>query len=286
MPEAPIIEVKTIKELLQLKKISYNTTLLLDLDNTVMESQIELGSDQWFVRLCVNAVNELPPEKKPVELVIALYHEVQKLVRTQAVEPLMVKLIRFAQDIGLTVIAITARDVCLKDATVRQLRDIGVNFSSKAIPDVMLVNVSPGRHAYLEDGIIYCGGQDKGLCFSALEKATFMRFQHVALIDDKDKHLQHVKEVVSSLGVDFHGFRYGYLDDKVNALNIDMAHMQLMAVLHRLPEHAREHVKTLKIPRKRHAEEGCVDRFFYPHAKHAVDDIALTETAVVGMQNR
>ncbi len=52
MPTNTILDSLSMRTIL--KHVSFDSVLLFDLDNTVIESQSELGSDQWFVQLCIH----------------------------------------------------------------------------------------------------------------------------------------------------------------------------------------------------------------------------------------
>ena len=270
MPSNNIFDSQSIRDIL--KYVSFDSVLLLDLDNTVMESQLELGSDQWFVQLCVHATTELTPSQNPIPLVIALYHEIQKMARAQAVEDVVVKIINTMQDIGIPVIAITARDHCLNRATTRQLGDIGIHlFNSDASNRELLITEigKPPMRACYENGIIFCGGKDKGQCFKAFLNDTGMKLNHVVMVDDKLKHLEHVKDVATGSNIRFDGIRYGYLDAKVAAFDINKANKQLAAVKHRLAHHVQDHIQVLKLPEKRNANAECYLSFFYDNGDNA-----------------
>ena len=97
-----IEEISHVKS--SLKNISFDTWVFLDLDNTVMESVLDLGGDQWFSYLMRNAASD-----SSAEPIIKLYYAVQAHIRSQAVEPEIVLMINALQAIGVPVFALTAR---------------------------------------------------------------------------------------------------------------------------------------------------------------------------------
>src|SRR5579872_2364098 len=96
--KSKIVKSQSIRDVLNLT--TFGTWVVLDLDNTVIESLFELGSDQWFSKLIAYAC-EKKSENTPsaVEQVIELYTAVQHHLRMKAVEPEVAKLIRALQDI-------------------------------------------------------------------------------------------------------------------------------------------------------------------------------------------
>ena len=249
-----------------LKHISFDSVLLLDLDNTVLESQIELGSDPWFVMLCNHAIKVIPDKDKAITMAIAIYHEIQQIVRAQAIEHSTIKIIYALQDIGIPVLAITARDRCLQPATVRQLRDIGVNLDALGITKRSIDldgDFASNNKPFYKDGIIYCGGKDKGKCFRAFLEDINGYPKHVVMVDDKQKHLEHVQEAVEDLGIRFDGIRYGFLDEKVAQFDFHQSHQQLECVKHRLPHETQYQIKLLDLKPKP-PSDTCYAQFFYP----------------------
>ncbi len=111
----------------------------------------------------------------------------------RAVEAEIVKIISDYQETGL-VIGLTARGEQLKEDTERQLREIGIDFKGK---------------------IIFCGGGDKGEFLKSYIENSKNPPIHVAMADDKLKHLIHVMDALLKIGIQFTGLRYSFLDKKV-----------------------------------------------------------------------
>lgn len=195
---APVLEINEIQHFLQ--HISFNTHVILDLDNTVMEPLgMIAGSDQWFTQVCNRALQM----KEPMLSVINIYHAVQHQLKMQPVEDKVIKLIKYLQSIGIPVLALTARGQTLKETTIRQLQEIGINFHD----------------------IIFCDGGHKGDCL-----ATYYGDElpsHILIVDDKEKHALHVKTKMETRGVRVSALRYGFLDDKVAAVDMEIAKNEL-----------------------------------------------------------
>ena len=222
-----------------LKRVSYNTWLVLDLDNTVMESSLELGGDQWFTSLLDHANLSEPDKKLAFLSVIAIYHAVQAYIRAKAVEPEIVTIVKALQHIGIPVLGLTARDYSIRHSTIRQLDDIGIDFSINPIEQV--------DEAGYEHGIIFCSGGDKGVALKRFLEGCRLRPQHVVMLDDREKHLQHVKVAVEGLGITFDGLRYGFLDEKVSQFDKRTASHQLSHLKERLPPAVQDSIDRLRI---------------------------------------
>jgi hypothetical protein len=243
-----IVESQSIRDILKL--ISFDSWVLLDLDNTVMESLLELGSDQWFTQLIEHAC-QLQPGNTPsaVAEVITIYHAVQHHIRTKAVEPSVVNLIKALQDCGIPVIGLTARDRSLIDTTFRQLDEIGIDFSRNrpSHEPVIELGDNPKNTAIYHSGIIFCSGNDKGKCFLSLLEKCKPHPRHIVMGEDKEKHLIHVRAAAESKGMRFDGLRYGFLDAKVKDIQMKKAHIQLAHIKDKLPPLARAAIDKLQI---------------------------------------
>lgn len=239
-----ISESKNIRDILKL--VSFNSWLLLDLDNTVIEAIIELGSDQWFTKLIDHALHIIPNSKEAADLVVDIYTAVQHHINTQVVEKDIVGMIKTLQDIGIPVIGITARDNSLIDTTFRQLGENNINFGRTRDTHETDITLSQTQAVY-HRGIIFCSGGDKGKCFKEFLEICDEHPEHVVMVDDKAKHLSHVQKLVESLGMRFDGLRYGYLDEKTQIVDMNAAHVQLAHIKHLLPNSIQGQIDRLQV---------------------------------------
>lgn len=242
--ESVIIETKSIREILKLT--SFDTVVIFDLDNTVMESTTELGSDQQFCQLVEHAFKTLPNKQEAIDAALDIYHQVQHLVRTKPVEPKIVMMIKALQHIGIEVLGLTLRGDLLKDTTACQLGEIDINFANTPHKHDVEFEFGEDKHkAFYHNHIIYCGGNDKGECLKAFLHQRNALPKHIMMIDDKDKHLQAVQKAADALDIPFHGIRYGHLDEKVQAIDMHKSHQQLYQIKHRLPEQTQANIDKL-----------------------------------------
>ncbi|MCC5792899.1 MAG: DUF2608 domain-containing protein [Legionellaceae bacterium] len=232
---------QTIKEILTiktaLKNISYETWLVLDLDNTVMESVLEVGSDQWLTNLVDYAVKILD-QKEGMRLALLIYGAVQAHVRAKAVELEIVKIIKALQDIGIPVLALTARDIAIKQYTIRQLETIGIDFSRNCI------KVNDPSY---EEGIIFCNGKNKGQVWQKVIEKCPNHPRHIVMLDDKIRHLERMLIVAKTLKINFLGLRYGFLDEKISAFDMRPANHQLAYLKKYLPRDAQDAIANLQL---------------------------------------
>lgn len=245
-----IKESRAIRDILSC--IGIFTALVFDIDNTVQQAITALGSDQWFTQLMKRVSQQFPDKQKEVqEAVLAIYHAVQHHVRTSSIESSAVSLIRVLQDLGVPVIAITARSFSLENTTLRQLQEVGIDFGRyrwESAEKRNLVMKGKVSSAVYYQGIVYCNGLKKGDCFQALFNARVLpQFDHVLMVDDKGPHLENVDQAAQELNLGFSGLRYGHLDEKAAQDCLDEAHEQLRELLPRLPQEIHQHVKDLSL---------------------------------------
>lgn len=230
-----------------LKHCSFNSWLILDLDNTVYESIGDLGSDQWYTRFFEYAVRVTADHAEAFSLVIAIYDAVQYHISHKAVENHIVGIIRMLQDIGIPVLGLTARSNRISDVTLEQLNEIGIDFARFWGQVYMVLGYIDRQTPVFHDGIIFCDGLDKGKCLSLFLTHAKLSPDAVVMADDKEKHLHSVKAVVENGGGSFVGIRYGYLDAKAAALDLQKVTLELHKISHKLPDNARVAIERLNI---------------------------------------
>lgn len=264
-----------------LKDIHFDSWIVLDLDNTVMESKIDLGGDAWFSSLLLHVAHSAEVEDA-MKLALMIYHEVQSHVRTKPVEPEIVKVIHALQDIGMPVIALTARSRCIAKATAAQLADIGIHFSRAVLgPNSLVTN-------YV-DGIIYCDGKNKGDMLRQFLELNGFSPKHVVMLDDKEKYLHQVAHHLEPLKIDFTGFRYTHLDEKVSVFDAKKANVQLALMKHRLSPavqhaieelalHPEELIEEMTLPVQAAAQQAFAHGLFH-HRAYSAGGAAVHEGA-------
>jgi len=202
-----------------------NSTAIFDLDNVVIESTQELGSDQWFVKLLNYACEIIVDQDEAITTVLTIYHAVQHHAEMQAVEREVSQLIKELQEKPLPVIGLTARGTPIMDRTLAQLKKLDIDFSkhhAEKYLEFSINEISP-KVAY-KDGIIFCNGNDKGICLAKFFQIIEYTPEHLVMIDDKEKHLVSVNARVTC---DFVGLRYSYLDQKAKTIDMHKAETQL-----------------------------------------------------------
>lgn len=252
-----------------LNHCAYNTFVVFDLDNTLVESTQELGSDQWFTKLMEQACQQ-SPSKETVQLVLAIYDAVQHHTKMQAVENETVRLVNFLQDLNIPVIALTARGNTISIPTLNALKAVGLYFDKQWGQMEYVLHHEQNRGAVLfKDGVIFCSGKDKGKSLDAFFRTFDQRPAHVLMVDDKEHHLTSVQQMVEAYKGKFTGIHYSYLDEKIKTIDMQQADKQLQEISHRFPPNAKNALAKIKPGQA-------------PSLQNApTEDVAIKTTAIV-----
>ena len=229
---AKIIEVGNFRDVLP--HIDDKTLLILDLDNTIMEPDDYLGSDQWFTALMGHFIQkEEMSQGEALSIVLPKYNEAHRTATVHAVEESeegakgTVAIIKYLQTRNIPIIGLTARGGDCMGYALRQLESIGVNLSLTSLHrDRMFKDkFDADAPAVYMSGILFCDGpQNKhkilARYLSNVRSANpdFKMPSKIVFVDDKLKNVTDVERAVADMdmGIEPIGIRYGYLDKKVN----------------------------------------------------------------------
>lgn len=204
---AKIIETRTIEDVIPL--VDSDTWVVVDLDNTTFEGKQALGHTDWFYH---NARKLIATGMTLDEATVALYPEwieIQKICPVKPVEHSFIPALKKFQDQGIVVMALTHRQPCVSDSTLRQINSLGFSFIPTA-PDAATSFSIPSNTPTLYDhGVIFTGEfNKKGAIFSRFLSMINKLPKKVIFIDDIIKHVEEVEIEVTKLGIEYHGIFY------------------------------------------------------------------------------
>lgn len=214
------------------------TLVLLDIDNTLAQPKnLLIGSDQFAYYLVTQKMKEGYTSDQSWQAVCPLYFAIQHAIDLEPVELTTPRIIKQLQDAGLTVIALTARSLEIRERTIDQLKDIAIDLSLSGLSPCEIISEIKQIYHY-KKGIIFCAGHEKGkILADILERAHYSPTK-VIFIDDKEKYLHVVQQALAPT-IEFVGIRYSYLDEKVAAFDAAVAEKELLEFLKNHPfEHA------------------------------------------------
>lgn len=220
-----------------------NVWLVVDIDNTLLAMQGDLGSDQWF------EWQEYLLEQEPdsPDLVAKDFDgllEVQGLLFTlgkmrppQEDQP---ELVRQVQDLGVVTFVLTSRGPLFRPATDRELAAAGYRIPEHApamhgVPtgeflpydlesieksgikpsETKLLGLKAAKPVSIKNGVMMVAGQHKGaMLLVALQFADHPP-KAVVFVDDHARHVHRVYDVLSRRGIEATVLHYRLEDDRV-----------------------------------------------------------------------
>ncbi len=220
-----IIESSKI-EIIKENIIDKQTLVAFDIDNTIMEPENEMGSDQWF-----DAMVQYEKIKNPgintdtivKRKVLPLYYEEQRKAKVKLVEPEIVNLIKSLQEKGIPTIGLTLRGISILGLTRMQLLSLCIDFTNNNLTDSHIVLDSKSQEpAVFYKGILYTNGNvGKYEVLKAFLQHINFWPKKIIVIDDKLKYLIDLQRMCDELNIEFIGIRYSYCDEKVRNFKLD-----------------------------------------------------------------
>jgi Protein of unknown function (DUF2608) len=218
--------------------------LVMDIDNTVMSMETDLGSDHWFEWQSYLLKKE-PTSPHLVAKTFAELLKVQgilydrgKMRPTQQEEP---KLIADLQKQGVAAILLTSRGSVFREPTLRELARCGYDFKASALPvrdlpegeylpydsehpeksnlsvedlkNYKLLN-KPNPVLYT-NGVFMTAGQHKGMMLMTLLKKSPRDIKAIVYLDDNVRHVGAVFSAAVARNIEISSFHYQYEDDRV-----------------------------------------------------------------------
>jgi hypothetical protein len=191
-----ILEIHSIQEVLPF--LDDKTHLFLDLDNTVLTSVSEFGSERWE-RFLINHFMQMGMTKKEAtDRGCQLWKAVQTVSDIQFVEE---ETASFIKQIKHPIYAITARDFSFRAVTEKQLDSLDILFSDCTAPFTL-------NEPDYARGVFYCGYTPKGKVLKWY--ADHHPGCRIILVDDYRSHLETAAEHLDT----FLGLRYGFMDQR------------------------------------------------------------------------
>jgi hypothetical protein len=201
-----------------------NVLVVLDIDNTLLAMEQDLGSDQWY-----NWQKKMSETHPCSDLVVgdriaatgALYYA----SAMRPTQPNAAEQVRRIQDAGVKVIAVTSRGAGYRLSTFRELRRNGFSFWPSAWPPQRGLEqpLMPEGFKYpvvYEDGVAFVSGQDKGVALKALlDRSGLTPPALIVAVDDKQENLNALMRAFSWTPTKIQAWRYTREDDVVAAFS-------------------------------------------------------------------
>ncbi|WP_146583993.1 DUF2608 domain-containing protein [Posidoniimonas polymericola] len=236
------------------KHTAAGVLLVMDIDNTLLAMNQDLGSDQWFnwqAQLQQDNPRSRDLVARDFPGLLGVQGELFALSGMHPPQPELPALIEQIQDLGVTTVVLTSRGHSFRDAAERELTRNGYDFSVSALridearglflpfdanrPDAHglsaeIIQQIEGRLAPVSyaNGIYMTAGQHKGYMLQTLlaraipDNGTLVEsraFRAVVFVDDHEKHTARVHEALADSPLDLATFRYSREDGNVARFN-------------------------------------------------------------------
>jgi hypothetical protein len=205
--------------------------VVLDIDNTILAMEQDLGSDQWYYWQ-KDLAQQDPCAPAAVGDRFAVQGALFHASAMRATQPDAATQVRRMQAAGLPVIALSSRGPNYRLQTFRELRRNGFSFWSSALPPQHgwtepFVPEGGERTALYEDGVFLTAGQHKGRMLDALlAKTGVERPAAIIMADDKQENLDAIWESFAESDSAVHVWRYTREDPVVAAFDAVQAAAQ------------------------------------------------------------
>jgi hypothetical protein len=198
-----------------------STLVLIDLDNTLYESELMLGSAPWRSYFRKKMERLEIPEEHQEHLLNVHWDFLQQAIPVRLVDPAAAAMINQLRKQGILVFGFTARAKREVLHTTRQLEELGVRFTPFSAPLFDL----PEKNAAFEGGVIYCGDYAKEealrafLNYLQLFASGCTTAQTILVMDDHEHSILACEPVAASFNLKYIGVRFRGTDERSALFN-------------------------------------------------------------------
>lgn len=185
------------------------TLLIVDIDNTLVNSQTYYGSVNWEMDLYESLIKEGFSHKKAKTYTQNHWYEAQKSVSLSPIEKGIQTFLK-TYLLKNNLIAITARDRTVMDLTFKSLKNLDFHFSLVDTPLHCSLTTKTPIPAYLHYGILFCGDCPKSIAlFYLIETLNLLEMpKKIVMVDDTEHNLEDMHKKTQKHGINFIGLHY------------------------------------------------------------------------------
>jgi hypothetical protein len=219
----------------------YRTLIVFDIDNTLLASDTDLGSEQWFEwqkTLMKNPGFDYGQIRESWDSFFLFVDRLNSTLKMHPVDPAWVNIVKDLQKKHYRVIVETSRSWKTQLGTERQFQENGFDFSNSAISKAS-VNLQSGllkftgqevidlklgevRPTSFEKGVYYTEGQHKGAFLRKLlvDLNQDSNFKDIVFIDNDyaNKHIVGMEQMFARFSdkITVHNFKYVAENEKMD----------------------------------------------------------------------
>lgn len=218
LKNSTIFSFKDVNNLVTQKTKQYgveNVLVIVDIDNTLLTSNVDLGGDIWYNWQRGKIKDAIPTKKQKIENcfyedVIGLLYELGTMKLTDSLIP---QYLNNWQNKGTTVFALTSRSPRYRTATERELLKNGINLSKSPITQIdgskAVYNYTLEREMSYRDGLMMTTGMNKGDMITHILGRTGRSYKAIIFVDDSEKNIKDVTtKFKNNTSIDFTVFYF------------------------------------------------------------------------------
>ena len=209
-----------------------NVLVVFDLDNTLLATDTDLGSEHWFLWQAGligdgTAPRQADAAAASVPALLQAQGWILQVASMHADEARIATDLGELQERGVHIMNLTSRNLDLRDATIRELSRNGIDLSKTApgpaggyaAPFLLeLPSTEPAAKSVVFDrGVLLTQGQNKGLILRALLAKTGHETAAIVFVDDRQRHLDNVQAAFKDRAEDVYTVRYTHEVTHVDA---------------------------------------------------------------------
>jgi len=231
-PVCTIIEANNIESVLEHAKDG-DTLVIFDIDNTLLHTNQELGSDVWANWYVHQKLREGLNPFQAVDYMLDLFNHIHAHIDIYPVEDRSVAIVQQLKDLEIPTMCLTSRPSSMIDVTQEQLIKTGFVLNCPSHLNKAL-SLKIDHKAEMANGIVCGGMNDKGNVLAHIfEKLNCSLPEAIVFVDDKKSCVDSIGKTCSAIGADYTGIRYGYLDKLASQFDAKKAEIQLADLLKR-----------------------------------------------------
>jgi hypothetical protein len=201
-----------------------DTWVIFDVDNTLIESAIQLGSVPWRDHIR-NKAKQAGYDASQSEWVLdKFWIFVHSFTPVEIVDKATRPTIQQLQESKIPILALTAREPIEAANTQRQLNSVKIILSNNTFRKNY--NLTLPHPCLYEEGVIYCGENTKSEGLLAFFKETGMIPKKVVFIDDRWEQVRNLEKTLKQQNIEFVGIRFSGADKHVQAFDGAIADLQ------------------------------------------------------------
>ncbi len=215
-----------VKQLISEKVYKYGASevlVVLDIDNTILTSDVDLGSDIWY-QWQRGKLEVKPTENQKVaclfEDAIGLLYELGTMHLTDTNLPTF---INEWQSQNISLFALTSRSPRYRTATERELKKQGIDLTKTAIRPINdslpVYRYNLKREMSYMKGVMMTSGMNKGEMLAHMLAKTDRSFSAVVFVDDSEKNVQALVSAFFESSMDFNIYHYTKVENDRKAIN-------------------------------------------------------------------